>query len=232
MLVTNYADALQQAAAYTYPDATVKGFWHEYTGAVLQRIRADDRLLRETAADSGGNGHGSSWLRMLLVLPLLPADYMQPGLEAVRRWAADKRLLTPAAQQLCSYVADQWLRPMGAGKISMFGVPNAVHRHAQQFALELRDMVPVPTAGGGVDVGGAATATAAAAVEGEVSVFRLMKIVTQLATRAWSALQRRDRVTAMTAATAAFAAAMPTAGRGKVRCLRRFFLFYICAKVN
>lgn len=44
-------------------------------------------MQRETA-----RGHGSSCLRMLLVLPLLPADYMAPGLEAVRKWAQEKKV--------------------------------------------------------------------------------------------------------------------------------------------
>lgn len=45
------------------------------------------KLQRETA-----RGHGSSCLRMLMVLPLLPADYIAPGLEAVRKWAEEKKV--------------------------------------------------------------------------------------------------------------------------------------------
>lgn len=54
--------------------------------AVLQYVK-HLALQRETA-----RGHGSSCLRMLMVLPLLPADYMAPGLEAVRKWAQEKKV--------------------------------------------------------------------------------------------------------------------------------------------
>lgn len=30
---------------------------------------------------------------MLMVLPLLPADYMAPGLEALRKWAQQKKVI-------------------------------------------------------------------------------------------------------------------------------------------
>lgn len=174
-LVTNYAPCMQKTAQRTYPDATVKGFWHEYTGALLARIRNQQPPALQTETASG---HGCSCLRMLLVLPLLPADYMTPGLEAVRRWANDKRLLSPAMQELCTYVAAQWLRPMGAGKISMFGVPAAVHSHAQHFVKELHDQMAGAADGSG----------------GAIGVWQLLRIVAQMATRAWSLLRRRDRL--------------------------------------
>lgn len=46
-------------------------------------------LKRETA-----RGNGSSCLRMLLVLPILPAEYIALGLEAVRKWAQEKNVNT------------------------------------------------------------------------------------------------------------------------------------------
>jgi len=78
---------------------------------------------------------------MILVLPLLPAEYMAPGLEAVRKWAGEKQVLSSGFQQTCVYVEQSWLRKIGAGKMSIFGVPHGVYDHIQQFNREITGLI-------------------------------------------------------------------------------------------
>lgn len=97
-------------------------------------------LQSETA-----RGHGSSCLRMLLVLPLLPADYMMPGLEAVKKCAQEKKILTPPMNQLCSYIEHSWLRAVGADKMSIFGLPHSIYNHIQHFNKDLNSSLETGT---------------------------------------------------------------------------------------
>lgn len=57
-----------------------------FSQAVLKEMKELD-MQSETA-----RGHASSCLRMLLVLPLLPADYIRSGLEVVKKWALEKKV--------------------------------------------------------------------------------------------------------------------------------------------
>lgn len=90
-------------------------------------------LQRETA-----RGHGSSCLRMLMVLPLLPADYMAPGLNALRKWATEKKIFTPQMSTMCAYIEQHWLRAIGADKMSVFGLPHSIYNSVQMFNKDLR----------------------------------------------------------------------------------------------
>lgn len=132
-IMSNYDSDILSALTYTYPEVTVKGYWFQYTDAVLKNVKQNN-LQRET-----NRGHNSSGLRMLLVLPLLPAEYMAPGLEAIRKWAQEKRIYTSAFEQLCAYIEQNWLRSVGAEKMSVFGMPHSVYNHTQLFNKELRN---------------------------------------------------------------------------------------------
>lgn len=203
LLITNYDSDMFKAAAYAYPDATVKGFWHEYTVDLLARVRQppslrtdsfviatptnSTQLQRETAT-----GHGCSYLRMLMVLPLLPADYMTPGLEAVRRWAMDKQLSSDAMQSLCTHVSTHWLRPWGAGKMSVFGVPQAVVGQvgpAQKFGRRLRDLLQNDG-----DIVRATNADITNANATATELWKLLKTITRMAQQAWVDVRRSKKV--------------------------------------
>lgn len=120
----------------------------------------DLEMQSETA-----RGHSSSCLRMLLVLPLLPADYIRSGLEAVKKWAQEKKVLSrlnlfskcssyqrnnffsflqifsTQMNSLCTYIEKKWIRAVGAEKISIFGLPNSIHNHIQTFNNELKNAI-------------------------------------------------------------------------------------------
>lgn len=95
-------------------------------------------LQRETT-----KGHSASGLKMLLVLPLLPADYMAPGLESLRRWMKEKNVYSKDFSNLCDYAEQKWLRGVGAEKMSIFGLAHAVSDHVQFFNKNLRTMLGI-----------------------------------------------------------------------------------------
>lgn len=132
-IMSNYDADIHSALAYVYPEATIKGYWFQYTDAVLKNIKSNN-LQRETF-----RGHSLSGLRMILALPLLPAEYMVPGLDSIRKWAQEKNIYSTAFQQLCSYVEQSWLRAIGADKMSIFGMPHSVYNHTQHFNKELKN---------------------------------------------------------------------------------------------
>lgn len=89
IILSEFDKGMQTALGYTFPEATIKGSWYHYTESVIKQMKLFE-LQRETA-----KGHGSSSLKMLMVLPLLPAEYMSPGLEALRKWMNDKCVSVP-----------------------------------------------------------------------------------------------------------------------------------------
>lgn len=131
--MSDFDPETQLALAYTFPDASIKGFWFYYTDAILQFMKYVD-LPWEKARNNT-----TSCLRMLMVLPLLPAEYMAPGLQAIRKWAAEKSILTDALEKLCAYISRDWLRSVGADKMSIFGLPHGVFSYVQHFNNDLRN---------------------------------------------------------------------------------------------
>ncbi|KAJ6649440.1 hypothetical protein Bhyg_04675 [Pseudolycoriella hygida] len=135
VIMANFDINMQQALTFTFPEATIKGFWFNYTDAVLKEIK-DLGMLSETA-----RGHSSSCLRMLLVLPLLPADYIRSGLEAVKKWAEEKKIFSTQMNAVCTYIEKKWIRAVGAEKMSIFGLPNSIHNHIQTFVKDLKTAI-------------------------------------------------------------------------------------------
>lgn len=84
-------------------------------------------------------GHGASSLRMLMVLPLLPAEYIAPGLEAIRKYAQEKKVFSEQMATLCLYVEQSWLRTEGVDKMSIFGLPHSIYNHIQNFNKDLQN---------------------------------------------------------------------------------------------
>lgn len=136
--MSDFDPETQLALAYTFPDASIKGFWFYYTEACL-RFMKHIQLQWEK-----GRSNTTSCLRMLMVLPLLPAEYMAPGLQAIRKWAAEKSVLTDAMEKLCTYIARDWLRSVGADKMSIFGLPHGVFSYVQHFNIDLRSSLSSP----------------------------------------------------------------------------------------
>lgn len=126
---------MQLTLAYTFPEATVKGNWYHYAENIVKQMMCYG-LERETA-----KGHGASALRMLMVLPLLPAEYMAPGLEALRKWIKEKLIFTQGFCNLCAYVETSWLRLIGAEKMSIFGLNSCLNTQLKTFNTNLRQTI-------------------------------------------------------------------------------------------
>lgn len=124
-------------------------------------------LQRETA-----KGHSASGLKMLLVLPLLPADYMAPGLVGLRKWMKEKNVYSNEFSNLCDYAEQKWLRGVGAEKISIFGLAHAVSDHVQFFNKNLRNMLGIPNP----------------------TVWHMLETLTNLATKTYVKITKRKKV--------------------------------------
>lgn len=135
IVMSDYCQQIQSALAYTFPEASIRGYWFHYTNDILAFIKNQGiygQLLR---------GHASSALRMLLVLPLLPAEYMTPGLESIRKWSREKQVHTNYLAQITEYIEQSWLRKVGADKMSIFGLSHGVYNHIQHFNRELNGLL-------------------------------------------------------------------------------------------
>lgn len=131
-IMSDFDPETQLALAYTFPEASIKGFWFYYTDSILRYMKC----IRLQWDKSRSNT--SSCLRMLMVLPLLPAEYMAPGLQAIRKWAQEKAVMTPSIEKVCAFIEQDWLRSVGADKMSIFGLPHGVYNYVQYFNNEFR----------------------------------------------------------------------------------------------
>lgn len=130
---------LHSCLLLAYPEASLKANWFEYVTSVSNHLAT---APRETFKDA----NHQIILRMILVLPFLPADYMAPGLEAIRKWMRDKGIDITAGPlgTLCRHVETAWMRGIGAGRLSMFRVSISVD-HMKEFHEELNLIIGTTT---------------------------------------------------------------------------------------
>lgn len=133
--MSDFDPETQLALAYTFPDASIKGYWFYYTDTILRYMKGIGMPWDK------GRSNTSSGLRMLMVLPLLPAEYMIPGLHSIRKWAREKGVFTESFERLCLYVEHNWLRSVGADKMSIFGLTHGVYNYVQHFNIDFRNML-------------------------------------------------------------------------------------------
>lgn len=131
-IFSNYDAEMMDALKILFPEATVRGYYFHYTAAVLNRMRLL-KMLKQN------KGHAASGIKMLLVLPLLPANYIRTGLQSIKKWLVDKKIMTPQFENLCDFIEQQWLIRIGAEKISIFSLPHCVTNHIQNFNQELQN---------------------------------------------------------------------------------------------
>lgn len=167
VIMSNFDADIQTALAYAFPEATIKGYWYEYTNALIKHMRSIGMHGDKC------RGHAASCVRMLLVLPLLPAEYLAPGVNAIRKWAQEKQIFTGQLAQVCLYIEQKWLRTIGVDKMSIFGFSHSVYNHTQQFNKDFHS---------------ALTTT-------NPSVWQLLECLTQIATRVFIKCSKRRRTT-------------------------------------
>lgn len=130
-IFSNYDSDMISALSITFPEATCRLYYFHYTSAVLHRMRLL-KMLKQN------KGHTTSAIKMLLVLPLLPANYIRNGLLAIKKWVVEKKIMTPQFENLCDFIEQQWLMRIGVSKISIFSLPHCVSNHIQTFNQELQ----------------------------------------------------------------------------------------------
>lgn len=133
--MSDFDQLMQTSLHYTFPEALIKGCWFHYTDSVLSQMK-NLGLQKETA-----KGVGASGLRMLLVLPLLPAEYMTPGLKSLKKWLKEKNIFSNSFSKLCDYVENNWLRAVGAEKMSIFGTTRILSNHTRNFNKALSGII-------------------------------------------------------------------------------------------
>lgn len=134
-IVTEFDTEMQTSLGYTFPEATIKSNWFHYAESV-QKQMVQLGLEKETV-----KGHGMSALKMLMVLPFLPAEYITPGFKSLKKWMTEKLVLTAGMVELCNYVENNWLRCVSAEKMSIFGISNGTNNHVHNFNKELRESI-------------------------------------------------------------------------------------------
>lgn len=126
---------LHASLQLTFPEASIKANWFEYVDSVSRQVHESSDVFPFSQSTH------KAILRMILVLPFLPADYMAPGLEAIRKWMIDRKVDTTVGGpmwSLCRCVETTWLRGVGAGRLSMFRVTISVQDNMKEFHSEVR----------------------------------------------------------------------------------------------
>lgn len=116
----------QEALKTSFPDATIKVMWFFYASSVVKY--ANENGMLELTNKS--LFHLSS-LKMILAIPLIPANYIVPGLDSLKKWMFEKSV---SFEGLCEYIDLNWLMSNGAEKISIFnGLSHSINNYVQNF---------------------------------------------------------------------------------------------------
>lgn len=97
--MTDYEDGMRLAIKKRWPTATIRGCWFHLARAVERRYRKLG-LSRLKG--------GKIIKRMLMSLPLLPADEIEEGFESVIKYSKKKRLYKHFSR-LFSYFSRYWM---------------------------------------------------------------------------------------------------------------------------
>lgn len=135
IIITNFDSNMHSSLSYAFPESTIKGNWFEFTSSILKQQKTLG-MERDSS-----KGLGASGLKMILMLPLLPPEYIVPGLEAIKKWLKDKVFFDEKFSNLCDFVEQTWLRTIGSEKISIFGSPKVFSNHVRTFNKELIDII-------------------------------------------------------------------------------------------
>lgn len=129
-ILTTCDGNLQEALRFSFPEATIKVMWFFYASAVLKFAKENGMLKLMNK-----NLFHLSSLKMILAIPLIPANYMIPGLDSLKKWMSEKSV---QFEGLCKYVDTNWLMSDGAERISIFnGLSHSINNYVQNFNRDL-----------------------------------------------------------------------------------------------
>lgn len=127
-ILTNCDHNIQEALRTSFPEATIKVMWFEYASSVVG-------FARETLLLMKSNLFYLSSLKMILAIPLIPANYILPGLDSLKKWMFEKSVNFSG---LCEFIHTSWLSADGAEKISIFnGLSHSINNYIQIFIRDL-----------------------------------------------------------------------------------------------
>jgi hypothetical protein len=129
-VLTNCDANLQEALKISFPDATIKVMWFFYASSVLKFAKSNGMLTLMNKSLF----HLSS-LKMMLAIPLIPSNYLQPGLDSLKKWMSEKSVNFDG---LGEYIDATWLASDGAEKVSIFnGLSHSINNYVQIFNRDL-----------------------------------------------------------------------------------------------
>lgn len=137
-VLTNCDQNLQEALKKSFPEATIKVMWFEYASSVIQFAKDSGtlQLMKQ-------NLFYLSSLKMILAIPLIPANYILPGVDSLKKWMFEKSVNFDG---LCEFIHSTWLCSDGAEKISIFnGLSHSINNYVQIFNRELLQSFNVNT---------------------------------------------------------------------------------------
>lgn len=103
--MTDYEEALRGAIKNVWPNCDIRGYEFHYKQAINRRCKADP-ILRELLKKSF---MARKIKRMLMSIPLLPANKILEGYKIIPNFAKEKKLDRQFAK-LFLYFERQWLR--------------------------------------------------------------------------------------------------------------------------
>jgi hypothetical protein len=130
-ILTNCDVNLHESFRIAFPDATIKILWFFYASSVLYFAKEQGMLTSMNKSLF----HLSS-LKMILSIPLIPANYITPALDAIKKWMFEKSV--NSFNGLCEFVDASWLFGDGAEKLSIFnGLSHSINNYIQTFQRDL-----------------------------------------------------------------------------------------------
>nr|XP_029716929.1 uncharacterized protein LOC109422658 [Aedes albopictus] len=133
LILTEPCSVIHNALAMHFPEATIKVYWFHYVTAVL------DRHHGISMGAGTADGFTNSALRMLLVLPLLPAEHMNRAFEVLKSWMDRKHILSANLRNLCDYIHSHWLTTVGSERLSLFDHTRGTTSTPNDFLQKFRD---------------------------------------------------------------------------------------------
>lgn len=131
-VLTNCDVNLHEGIKFAFPDATIKILWFFYASSVLYFAKEQGMLV-----NFNKNLFNSSSMKMILSIPLIPANYITPGLDSIKKWMYEKSVIN-CFNGLCEFINSSWLFADGAEKISIFnGLSHSINNYIQTFQRDL-----------------------------------------------------------------------------------------------
>lgn len=105
LCMTDYEDGMRSAIKKMWPNCDVRGCKFHYKQAIIRRCKTD-RILKELLEKSP---LARKIKRMLMSIPLLPAERILEGFQIIKDLAKEKKMSLKFAD-LFSYFENYWLR--------------------------------------------------------------------------------------------------------------------------